>query len=94
MLVKGFSGAFIPEALEREYPNIMKKKPITRRKLLKNTALASVGGFLNLNFPGSKHVAKTSGLNIRSNYPGEKTRVVLIRDKDLLTDQSFNFLLN
>ncbi len=64
----------------------MKKKPITRRQLLKNTALASVGGFLYLNFPGSKHIAKASGLNIRSNYPGEKTRVVLIRDKDLLTD--------
>jgi len=63
----------------------MAKKSITRRKLLKNGALASIGGFLYLDSRANQ-VAKVFSNGKSSGPNGEKSRVVLIRDKDLLTD--------
>jgi len=57
----------------------MKKKSITRRKLIKNGTLASIGGFLYFGYSGS---SQTSGIT----HPDKKSSVVLIRDKDLLTE--------
>jgi len=60
----------------------MTRKTITRRKLIKKGALASIGGFLYLNSP-VKAMKTISGTNKQA---GWKSRVILIRDKDLLTD--------
>ena len=57
----------------------MKKKTITRRKLIKNGTLASIGGFLYFSYSGS---SQTSGIT----HSDKKSSVVLIRDKDLLTE--------
>ena len=62
----------------------MNKKPITRRTLLKRSALASIGGFLYFSRSGQTAKALTSALP--ETPTGEKTRVILIRDKDLLSD--------
>ncbi|MFH2107160.1 MAG: DUF362 domain-containing protein [Chrysiogenia bacterium] len=53
----------------------MKKKTISRREFIKDGALALAAGSLVLAWPG-KHGAQTPG----------KTRVVLIRDKDILDE--------
>jgi hypothetical protein len=57
----------------------MTKKTITRRKLIKNGAMASIGGFLYLNSNPASAMKSLSG------DAGDKSKVVLIRDKDLLT---------
>lgn len=60
----------------------MKKLTITRRKLIKSGTMASVGGFLYLNSGAS-----ASALNcIAPITEDKKSRVVLIRDKELLED--------
>ncbi|MFO7754753.1 MAG: hypothetical protein R6V34_02100 [Bacteroidales bacterium] len=56
----------------------MTKKTITRRKLIKNGAMASIGGFLYLNSNPASAMKRLSG------DAEEKSKVVLIRDKDLL----------
>jgi len=61
----------------------MNRKPITRRTLLKRSALASIGGFLYFSRSGQTAEALSSAFP--ETGAGEKTRVVLIRDKDLLT---------
>jgi hypothetical protein len=61
----------------------MSKKTITRRKLIKNGTLASIGGFLYLNSSTGRAMTALSDNSKESQ--GEKTRVILIRDKDLLT---------
>ncbi len=53
----------------------MKKKTISRREFIKDGAVALAAGSLVLAWPG-KHGAQTPG----------KTRVVLIRDKDVLDE--------
>jgi len=60
----------------------MNRKPITRRTLLKRGALASIGGVLYFSRSGQTAKALSSALPVTGT--GEKTRVVLIRDKDLL----------
>ncbi len=55
----------------------MKPKPISRRKLLKDAALASIAGTLYFNFP-----VKSSGKETAA-----KTRVVLVRDKNVIDDK-------
>ncbi len=60
----------------------MKRKAITRRTLLKRSALASIGGVLY--FSRSGQTAKAFSYALPETDTGEKTRVVLIRDKDLL----------
>ncbi|MFO7756846.1 MAG: hypothetical protein R6V34_12780 [Bacteroidales bacterium] len=57
----------------------MTKKTITRRKLIKNGAMASIGGFLYLNSNPA------SAMKAMSGEAEGKSKVVLIRDKDLLT---------
>ncbi len=57
----------------------MTKKTITRRKLIKNGAMASIGGFLYLNS------SPASAIKSLAADVGKKSKVVLIRDKDLLT---------
>lgn len=60
----------------------MKKKTLTRRKLIRNGTMASIGGFLYLN---SGTTARA--LNSLTTVSGsDKSKVVLIRDKDLLED--------
>jgi len=54
----------------------MAKKTITRRTLLKNSAIAAAGGAVYLNFP-----VKLFGRN-----PGKKTKVILIRDEKVIDD--------
>jgi hypothetical protein len=54
----------------------MRGKIITRRTLLKNSALATIAGALYLNFP-----VKLFGSN-----PDKKTKVILIREKSVLDD--------
>jgi len=56
----------------------MATKKISRRKLLKDTALASIAGALYLNFP-----FKSFG---QSNI--NKTKVILIRNKDVIDDNN------
>lgn len=57
----------------------MTKKTLTRRKLIKNGALASIGGYLLLKSSPADAIKAMAGGN------NGKTPVVLIRDKDLLT---------
>ncbi len=64
----------------------MNRKTITRRTLLKRGALASIGGVLYLSRSGQ--TAKALSSASPGTVTGEKSRVVLIRDKELL--QSFN----
>ena len=52
----------------------MKSKPITRRKLLKNSAIAAVGASLFLNSP----------LKVFGRSKGDLTKVILVRDKKVL----------
>lgn len=56
----------------------MTKKTLTRRKLIKNGALASIGGYLYLNSSPAR------AINAMSASQSDKSRVVLIRDKDIL----------
>lgn len=56
----------------------MTKKTLTRRKLIKNGALASIGGYLYLNSSPAR------AMNAMSASQSDKSRVVLIRDKDIL----------
>lgn len=56
----------------------MTKKTLTRRKLIKNGALASIGGYLYLNSSPAR------AMNAMSGSQSDKSRVVLIRDKDIL----------
>lgn len=67
----------------------MYRKPITRRALLKRGTLASIGGFLYFSRPGQTAKALTSVEP--ETGTGDKTRVVLIRDKDLLKDYNKPF---
>lgn len=60
----------------------MAKKTLTRRKLIKNGTIASIGGFLYLN-SGTTAQALNGLKQVSAN---EKSRVVLIRDKDLMLD--------
>ena len=60
----------------------MSKKTLTRRKLIKSGALASIGGYLYLNSSPAR------AMNAMSASQTGKSRVVLIRDKDLL--QGYN----
>lgn len=52
----------------------MTSKPITRRRLLKDTSLAAFGAALFMNMP----------IKLFSQSPGAKTKVVLIRNKSVL----------
>ncbi|MCF8223892.1 MAG: DUF362 domain-containing protein [Bacteroidales bacterium] len=56
----------------------MTKKTLTRRKLIKNGALASIGGYLYLNSSPAR------AMNAMNASQSDKSRVVLIRDKDIL----------
>lgn len=56
----------------------MTKKTLTRRKLIKNGTLASIGGYLLLNSSPARAMKALAGSK------SGKTPVVLIRDKDLL----------
>jgi len=62
----------------------MKKKTITRRQLLKNTALAAIGSSLFLG-PTRKLFAGQEGEKL--------TRVILIRDNDLLSGEDINAVI-
>lgn len=56
----------------------MTNKPITRRKLLKNSALAAIGAGLFLNMP----------VKVYGKSGNKLTRVILIRDKNVLDGES------
>ena len=57
----------------------MNTKTLSRRKLIKNTTLASIAGSLYFNLP----------INVFGEQQNPKTRVVLVRHKDVIKADGF-----
>jgi hypothetical protein len=63
-----------------------KKNPITRREFIKRSSLAAVGGAVFLTRPELAKL-KAEGI-VEAAGAAEKTKVVLVRDKDVLDEKS------